>query len=110
MQNYFNIYLGTYKRKSGIIKIGGINEFGREYKLNWDDYKWIVYEGEYLNGKRNGQGKEYFWSNKFNVIFEGVYLERKKWNGKGKELNDEGKVIFEGEYLIGEKNGNGKEF
>ena len=37
-------------------------------------------------------------------------LEFKNGNGKGKEYNDEGKLIFEGEYLNGEKNGRGKEY
>ena len=31
-----------------------------------------MYEGEYLNGKRNGKGKEY--DEKGNIIFEGEYL------------------------------------
>ena len=38
-------------------------------------------------------------------------LEFKNGNGKGKEYNDEGKLIFEGEYINGEKqNGRGKEY
>ena len=60
--------------------------------------------------------------------FEGNYLNGKKWNGKGYDSNEkviyelkEGKgyikeyndfdvtLIFEGEYLYGEKNGKGKE-
>ena len=32
-----------------------------------------------------------------------------KKNGKGKEYDDNGKLIFEGEYLYGQKNGKGKE-
>ena len=38
----------------------------------------LKYEGEYLNGKRNGKGKEY--DEEGNLIFEGDYLngERKK--------------------------------
>ena len=37
----------------------------------------LIFEGEYLNGKRNGKGKEYdsFGS----LIFEGEYLNGKKW-------------------------------
>ena len=38
----------------------------------------LEYEGEYLNGLRNG-----------------------KRNGKGKEYNYNGKLIFQGEYLNG---------
>ena len=32
----------------------------------------IKFEGEYLNGKRNGKGKEYGWNGK--LLFEGEYL------------------------------------
>ena len=39
----------------------------------------MIFEGEYLNGMKNGKGKEY-----------------------------EGKLIFEGEYLNGMRNGQGK--
>ena len=41
----------------------------------------IIFEGEYLNGKRwKGKGKEY--KNGI-MIFEGEYLNGKRWNGKG---------------------------
>ena len=40
----------------------------------------VIFEGEYLNGKRNGKGKELFAGN---LIFEGEYLNGKR-NGKGK--------------------------
>jgi antitoxin component YwqK of YwqJK toxin-antitoxin module len=51
-----------------------------------------------LNGERNGKGKEYFIDS--NIIFEGEYLNGKRWNGKGYDKNR--KIIFE------IKNGNGK--
>ena len=62
----------------------------------------IKYEGEYLNGEKNGKGKEY---DEDKLIFEGEYLNGEK-NGKGKEY-DEDKLIFEGEYLNGKKYGRG---
>jgi len=34
----------------------------------------------------------------------------KIWNGKGKEYNYNGKLLFEGEYLNGIKNGKVKEY
>ena len=79
-----------------------------------------------LNGKRNGKGKEYYYDGK--LIFEGEYLNGKKWKGEGydknnnivyelkegkgfiKEYYDNGKLEFEGEYLNGERNGKGKEY
>ena len=51
---------------------------GKEYK-----YGILIFEGEFLNGKRNGEGKEY---------------------------NFNGDIIFEGEYINGLRNGNGKEY
>ena len=32
----------------------------------------VIQEGEYINGKRNGKGKEYDYNGK--LIFEGEYL------------------------------------
>jgi len=53
---------------------------------------------ELKNG--NGKVKEY---NKYGyLIFEGGYLNGKR-NGKGKEYDYDGKLIFEGEYLDGER-------
>ena len=68
--------------------------------------KYIIYEGEYLNGKRNGTGKEYEIDN---LIFEGEYLNGER-NGKGKEYNYENKLTYDGEYLNGKRNGKGKEY
>ena len=42
----------------------------------------LILEGSYLNGERNGKGKEY---NKYGkLIFEGEYLNDKRY-GKGKD-------------------------
>ena len=61
----------------------------------------LIFEGKYLNGKKwNGKGKEYDYDGK--LEFEGEYLKGKR-NGKGKEYYDNDKLIFEGEYLNGEK-------
>ena len=48
----------------------------KEYHYNGN----LKFEGEYLNGERNGNGKEYY--NNGNLKFEGVYLKDKRWNGK----------------------------
>ena len=40
----------------------------------------MIFEGEYLNGVKNGKGKEY--DDKGNIIFDGEYLNGKKWKGK----------------------------
>ena len=67
----------------------------------------MIFEGDYLNGKRNGKGKEY---NENGLIFEGEYYNGKRWNGYGKEYDSQNQLIFEGEHLNGERNGKGKEY
>ena len=43
------------------------------------------------------------------IIYEGEYLNGEK-SGKGKEYDIYGRVIFEGDYLKGKRNGKGKEY
>ena len=72
-----------YKRKwngkgydeSGNIIYELINGNGKVKEYN---NKKLRFEGEFLNGKRNGKGKEYYYNGK--LLFEGEYL-----NGKRKE-------------------------
>ena len=65
-------------------------------------YGKLEFEGEYKNGERNGQGKEYdIYYGK--LVFEGEYKNGKRWTGKGKEYNNDGSLIYEGEYLNGER-------
>ena len=122
-------------------KITNIKQYGENGEINelkegkgiMKEYTYdgvFVFEGEYLNGKRNGKGKEYCEVFNNNIlVFEGEYLNGKKWNGKGydkkhnviyeikngngfiKEITyNEGKLKFEGEYKNGERNGKGKEY
>jgi len=61
----------------------------------YDENAKVIYE--LING--NGKIKEYSYDGK--LEFEGEYLNGKR-NGKGKEYID-GELIFEGEYLNGKK-------
>ena len=89
----------------------------------------LKYEGEYLNGEKNGKGKYYMIDGiKDKLEFEGEFRNEKKWNGKGydkngkiiyqlihgrgnkKEFNKYGEFEFEGEFINGERNGKGKEY
>ena len=45
----------------------------------------LIFEGEYLNGERNGKGKQYYYNGK--LEFEGEYL-----NGKRKLKEKEWKI------------------
>ena len=103
-QNLLNIGIENYKNICNRYIIGEINGKGKEYT---SDKNILIFEGEYLNRKRNGKGIEY--DNDGLLLFEGEYLNGKR-NGKGKEYYFNGNLKFEGEYLNGEKNGKGKEY
>ena len=49
---------------------------GKGHVKEYDDYGNIKFEGEYLNGKRNGKGKEYYKNGK--LMFEWTI----KWKRK----------------------------
>ena len=63
-----------------------------------------MFEGQYLNGKRNGEGNEY--NEEGQLIFKGEYLNGKKWKGIAKEYDEvTGKLILERKYLNGKIDG-----
>ena len=109
LQKILNINLTDIRRISGRYIIYESKIKGKEYD-GMDDK--LIYEGGYLNGKRNGKGKEYFKFNQeyklYILKFEGEYLNGKR-NGKGKEYNEDKKLIYEGEYLNGKRR-KGKEY
>ena len=98
LQEINDISLINYKFFSVRYIIYETKTKGKEYDRCSKDL--LLFEGEYLNGKRNGKGKEYDKDGK--LIFEGEYLNGKR-NGKGKEYNDDGILIFEGKYLNGKR-------
>ena len=104
-QNLFSLNIEFYKILSGRYKKDGINGPGQEFSLDTHN---LIFEGDYLNGKRSGKGKEYT-DRGSKLIFEGEYLNGKR-NGQGKEYYDNGHLKFNGEYLNGERNGQGKEY
>ena len=99
---------------------GERNGYGKEFYYDGQ----LKFEGEYINNKKIN-GREY---SSGNIVFKGQFFNNKQYNGegydkngniiyeiingngKGKEYNDYGNLIFEGEYLDGERNGNGKEY
>ena len=95
LQKRVLVNIELYKKESGKYKIVEKNGKGKEFMLYTNK---LIFEGEYLNGKRSGKGKEYFENGK--IKFEGAYLNGEK-SGKGKEYYYDGKLIFEGEYLNG---------
>ena len=100
LQNTIDINLNNYKAFTEKYIISDTNGIIKEYyDFNVFDQR-LVYEGEYLNGERNGKGKEYNDYGK--LIYEGEFLNGKR-NGKGKEYDEYGQVKFEGDYLNGNR-------
>ena len=108
LQTNLNINILNYKNFTGRYILYESNRIGKE--INYID-KALIFEGEYLNGKRHGKGKEYYrYGTTYGKLrFEGEYLNGKR-HGKGKEYGKYGGLMFEGEYLNGQKNGKGREF
>ena len=85
---------------------------GKGFIKDYDNYtQLLIYEGEILNGERNGKAKEYNRESSERLIYEGEFLNGKR-NGKGKEFydypkNEKPRLKFEGEYFNGERNGKG---
>ena len=106
----------------GEYKNGERNGKGKEYY----EYSRLMFEGNYKNGKRNGKGKEFYDNGK--IKFEGEFLYGQKWNGRQynsennnyneikngdgfiMEYDNDGNLVYEGEYKNGKRNGKGKEF
>ena len=96
-QNKIDINLTNYKFFSKRYIIYEDNNQAKEY--SYEDYN-LIYEGGYLNKRRNGKGKEY--NNDNELIYEGEFLNGKR-NGNGKEYEYKGSLKFEGEYIYGRK-------
>ena len=97
LQNICGFDIEDYKKISGKYKIIEKNGFGKEYQLYTNR---LIFEGEYLNGKKNGKGIEYDYFGK--LEFEGEYLNGQR-NETGIEYYDD-QIRFFGEYLNGKKN------
>ena len=101
LQNKIDITLMNYKLLSERYIVQEENGKTKEFSL-FDNQ--LLFEGEYLNGKRNGKGKEYLLSGRFgyiDMIFEGEYLNGKR-NGKGKLYSYRNDILIsEEEYSNG---------
>ena len=82
-------------RYEGNYLNGERNGYGIEYENNK-----IIFCGDYLNGKRNGEGIE-FENDK--IIFQGEYSNGERWTGTLKEYDTKGELISEAEYLNGKR-------
>ena len=103
LQNKIDINIKHYIVNSVRYIIYDSKEKGKEYDGFTND---LIYEGDYLNGERNGKGKEYDKLGK--LIYEGEFKNGKR-DGKGKIYKNE-QLFYEGELKNGERQGKGKSF
>ena len=96
LQYKIGVDIDDYKKETKTEKLGEKNGLGKEYIISSNI---LMFEGEFLNWKRNGKGKEYYENGE--IKYKGEYLNGKR-NGKGKEYYETGKIKFEGEYLKGD--------
>ena len=93
LQNKLKINIEDFKSVSGRY-IKGLNENGngrgKEYKLGTSI---ILFEGEYINWKKHGKGKEYY-----DIEFDEYYNYYNRNND-----NNYGQLKFNGEYIKGKK-------
>ena len=115
IQGKTKINIEDYKKEGNRIKIGGDNGYVKEYRLNTTI---LLFEGEYINGEKNGRGKEYYENGL--IKFDGIYFKGKKIegevydkngrvtliimkNGIGIELYYNNRNQFEGQYFNGKR-------
>ena len=98
---------GIYWHRISLKTYNLSHTFWNEKIIINEFYKDIIkFEGEYINGKLNGKGKQYFFGQ---LIFVGDYMDGIK-NGFGKEYYINGVLKYHGEYQDGKYNGKGKEY
>ena len=115
----------TFHSSNHNIEIYGEYIKGIEIRYVYLD-KTLILQCEYINGTKNGEGKEYYNDGK--LKFDGLFKKGKKWEGKGftekgnedyiitkgsgkvKEYHYNNNLMLEGEYLNGEKNGKIREY
>ena len=117
-KEYFNgkvIFDGKYldgkiwngKGFSNDGKVDFVIKNGKGHIKEYNENRKLIFEGEILNGLREGKGKEYFLNGK--LYYEGDYKKGIKC-GKGIQYNDFGWKVYEGDFSDDERNGIGKEY
>ena len=106
---FYYEYKNNDKYKGKLYKIGNL-EFEGEFK---NDKKWngkgYDKNGQLIYQLKNGHGKIKEYNDDGKLVFEGEYSNGER-NGKGKEYNYNGLLKFEGNYIDGKRNGYGKEY
>ena len=102
LKNRLNMNIMDYMFLSQKYFVGERNRKGKEYTIINNN---LIFEGDYIDGKRTGYGKEYYeekFEDKMIIKYKGKYLNGKR-NGKGVEYYNNGEIKFEGIYLFGQR-------
>ena len=106
LQNKLSKNINSYQELSYVYRIIDKNGNVKEYYKKSNE---LIFEGKLKNGKWNGFGKKYFDSQ---LIFEGIFLNGKEWEGKGTVyFYNESKKQYDkyiGNISKGKMNGEGK--
>ena len=93
-------YSGQCFMNEKIYELKEGNGYINQFYLNTH---YLDFEGEYLNSIINEKRKEYYSSLYYQKLkYDGEYLDKKR-HGKGKEYNFNYRLLFEGEYLYGKR-------
>ena len=97
IQKELNINIESFKKESQRYRIILKNGKGQEFLINT---RYLIFEGEYKNGKKHGKGYEYYYNN--NLEQDDKYL---KWEKREQKRNNyfKGNLKFKGEYFEGKK-------
>ena len=107
LSDYFLYYLFNNITRKRMLQVINYNK-QLQAKLGISLINYKIFSGKYLVYETKTKGKIYnSYTDK--LIFEGEFLNGKK-NGKGREYFGDGRVKCEGEYIKGEKNGKRKEY
>ena len=95
---------GKINYRSGYY-IGQIkNYFPNGNGIVYDKNGNIIYEGDFVEGNYEGDGKLIYENESYYI----GQFKKKLPNGKGKQYDKSGNIKYEGDYVDGKREGNGK--
>ena len=100
---FIKIIFSLFDEKRKLKLIKYNKNMKNKLEVHLVNYKF--FSSKYAIFEPNGKGKEFNYEDE--LVFEGEYLRGER-NGKGKEYK--GNFIFEGEYVNGLREGKGKEY
>ena len=102
MEGVFNIEV----ENQSSIKVKGIlnnSKFTGKAEI-FDEEKKLIYEGDYVNSKKEGIGRQIYESGNYYI---GEFHNDEE-NGNGMVFDKDDNILYEGEFKNGKKNGKGK--